>query len=59
MINISYCNDKCPTGIAARDKFLNRIGSAFDAAIDFRYFMEACFKTCPYKSAHCKGKSGA
>lgn len=52
MMDITYCNDKCSIGKAARDEFLAMNNSAFDAAFDFRYFTENCFKRCPFKSEH-------
>jgi hypothetical protein len=51
-LNISYCNDVCPIGKAARDEFLKINNSAYDAAIDFRFFTDNCFKTCHNKAVH-------
>lgn len=51
-MNIVYCNDECPIGRAMRDKFLNENNSAYDAAMDFRFFVDKCFVDCPYKAAH-------
>lgn len=51
-MDITYCNDICSKGKAARDKFLNDNNSAFDAAIDFWHFTDECFKSCPYKAIH-------
>ena len=53
-MDISYCNDVCSIGKAARDKFLDINNSAFDAAADFRFFTENCFKACPFKTEHSK-----
>lgn len=53
-MDITYCNDECPIGKAARDEFLNLNNSAYDAAMDFRFFTDNCFKTCPYKAIHLK-----
>lgn len=53
-MDITYCNDECPIGKAARNKFLNLNNSAYDAAIDFWAFTDICFKTCPYKTIHLK-----
>lgn len=53
-MDITYCNDYCPIGRAARDEFLNINNSAFDAAFDFRHFTANCFKTCYYKDKHYK-----
>ena len=51
MQDIMYCYEHCKIGKAASDTFLELNNSAFDAAIDFRCFVENCFKTCPYKQA--------
>ena len=48
-MNIGYCNDSCKIGQAASKECLESNNSAFDAALDFRFFVENCFKTCPYK----------
>ena len=53
-MDITYCNDECPIGKAARDEFLDLNNSAYDAAMDFRFFTDNCFKTCPYKDIHLK-----
>lgn len=51
-MDITYCNDICPIGIAAREAFLEANNSAFDAAFDFRHFTDNCFKTCRFKDRH-------
>jgi hypothetical protein len=51
-LDITYCNTNCPTGIAAREKFLAINNSVFDAAIDFNFFVNDCSKTCPYQKEH-------
>lgn len=51
-MNIVYCNDKCPIGRTMRDKLLNENNSAYDAAMDFRFFVDKCFMDCPYKAEH-------
>ena len=51
-MNIRYCNEHCCIGQAAKEKFLDVNNSAIDAAMDFRFFIDNCFKTCPHKSAH-------
>lgn len=51
-MDITYCNDECSIGRAARDEFLAINNSAFDAAFDFRRFVNNCVKTCPHKDAH-------
>jgi hypothetical protein len=53
-LDITYCNNNCTIGIAARDKFLAQNNSVFDAAFDFNCFVENCFKSCPHKEAHMK-----
>ena len=53
-MDITYCNDKCPIGIEARNKFLNENNSAYGAAVSFNFFTEKCFKTCPHKAEHMK-----
>lgn len=55
-MDIAYCNNNCNIGRAARDRFLEINNSAFDAATDFRFFTENCFKTCPHKEAHIEGE---
>lgn len=51
-MDITYCNEKCTIGIAARDEFLDINNSVFDAAIAFRFFTKNCFKTCPHRAEH-------
>lgn len=51
-MDITYCNNECTIGIAAREKFLDLNNSAYDAAIDFWAFTDNCFKTCPHKAEH-------
>lgn len=51
-MDITYCNNKCAIGMAARDRFLAVNSSVFDAAVDFNYFAEQCFNTCPHKTEH-------
>jgi hypothetical protein len=53
-MDITYCNDKCQIGKAAREVFLDINNSAYDAAIDFNFFTDNCYRTCPYKAEHCK-----
>ena len=55
-LNIKYCNNRCQKGIEARNKFLNDQNSAYDAALDFTWFTEKCFETCPYKDKHAEEK---
>ncbi len=52
MADFEYCNQKCSVGKAASQKCLDENESISDAAIDFWYFVEECFKTCPYKDKH-------
>jgi hypothetical protein len=51
-MNIVYCNEKCPIGIRMKNKFLNENNSAYDAAMDFRFFVDKCFIDCPHKAEH-------
>ena len=51
-MNLDYCHNDCPIGKAASDLFLDMNNSAFDAAFDFRHFVENCLKSCPYKDMH-------
>ena len=53
-MNISYCDKICPLGSKKSEEFLDKNNSVFDAAIDFTYFVEECFKTCPYREYHIK-----
>jgi hypothetical protein len=55
-MDFTYCNDECPKGIEARNKFLKRYNSAYDAITDFRLFVKDCSKTCPYKEMHDKSE---
>jgi hypothetical protein len=52
MVNFDYCNKECPVGIKAGRECLADNESVSDAVIDFWYFIEECFKTCPYKDKH-------
>ena len=51
-INRAYCDKKCEIGTKQSEKFLKENNSAFDAAMDFVFFTDECFKTCPYKEQH-------
>jgi hypothetical protein len=53
-MNITYCNNECIIGKLVREKLLKENNSVFDAAFDFNYFAENCFKSCTYKEAHIK-----
>ena len=44
-----FCFDNCPIGREAKQKFLDENNSAYDAAIDFRLFVEECKKSCKIK----------
>ena len=48
-INLNFCDTECPIGKRAKEELLNRRNSAFDAAIDFNYFIDECRETCPFK----------
>ena len=54
--DIKYCYEHCSIGKEASSKYLELNSSVFDAAIDFQYFTENCFKICPYKQAHINKK---
>lgn len=56
-MDINYCNKKCTIGQAASNKFLDINNSAYDAAMDFRFFVDNCFKTCPHKAEHVKAQT--
>ena len=49
ILDISYCYEKCLLGQAAVEDFLNKNSSVFDAATDFRLFVESCSESCPFK----------
>lgn len=51
-MNITYCNEICPIGKAAKEYFLNANNSAYDAVFDMHRFVENCFNACPFKGAH-------
>ena len=53
-MNIAYCDKNCPIGKLKSTEFLDKNNSAYDAALDFMWFTEECFKTCPYKEMHTK-----
>ena len=55
---MEYCDTQCSKGIEARNKFLDSRNSAYDAAMDFMWFTEECFKTCPHKDKHLKVNKG-
>ncbi len=51
-MNITYCDKNCLIGKEKSKEFLDSNNSAYDAAMDFMWFVEECFKTCPYKDKH-------
>lgn len=51
-LNITYCYEQCPVGRAASEEFLNTNNSVFGAAMEFQYFTENCFNTCPNKQVN-------
>ena len=55
-MNITYCDEQCPLGIKKSKEFLDNNNSAYDAALDFVWFAEKCFETCPYKDKHTEEK---
>jgi hypothetical protein len=48
-LDISYCFKKCLLGQATAEDILNKNHSVFDAASEFRFFIERCSKNCPFK----------
>lgn len=50
-MDYTYCYKYCEKGKTEADKILASSDSVSDAAIDFNYFVEDCFETCPYKEA--------
>lgn len=46
-----YCYKECGRGQIEADHLLKTSDSIRDAVIDFEYFIENCFKTCPYREA--------
>lgn len=55
-MNISYCYEQCQVGKAAAEKFLKENNSVIDAATDFGFFTDKCYKTCQYKEKHQENK---
>lgn len=53
-VDIAYCNKECCVGKEMSRKLLEEENSAHDAAINFVFFTEKCFDTCPYKNEHKK-----
>ena len=53
-MNIAYCDKNCPIGKEKSRELLDSSNSAYDAALDFMWFTEECFKTCPRKEVHIK-----
>lgn len=48
-MNLNFCDTKCSIGRKTKEELLDKRNSAFDAAIDFNYFIDECRKTCPFK----------
>lgn len=48
-MNGTYCYEKRTIGKQAAKEILAESESVSDAAIDFHYFIEKCYKNCPYK----------
>ena len=48
-MDLNFCSIECEKGRKAVSKFLLKNNSAYDAFIDFKYFIEECIKTCPYR----------
>lgn len=51
-MDITYCCKECNIGKETSKKLLEENNSAHDAAMDFVFFTERCFYTCPYKKEH-------
>lgn len=51
-MNFDYCYKKCKLGKSKSAHLLAINNSAYDAAIDFRFFVDECYKTCPHKDQH-------
>lgn len=49
-MNFMYCLKTCKKGQEASKKFLDENNSAFDAVIDFQFFTDDCYNTCPFKA---------
>jgi hypothetical protein len=49
ILDISYCYEKCLLGRAKAEDFIYKNNSVFDAATDFRFFVESCLESCPFK----------
>ena len=50
-MDYTYCYKYCERGKAEANKILADSESVSDAVIDFNYFAEDCFNTCPCKEA--------
>ena len=48
-MSITYCNEGCPIGKAAKEVFLNLNNSVYDAVFDFNCFVDNCYSRCPFK----------
>ncbi len=48
--DITYCGECCEIGKVAKEECLANNNSVFDAASDFWYFTENCFKTCSHNN---------
>lgn len=55
-MNLEYCNEVCQIGKQKSKEFINKNNSFYDAAVDFRFFVDSCFKTCPYKEMYDKSE---
>jgi hypothetical protein len=47
---MKHCIDKCPVGQQKYKDLLEAYNSIYEAVIRFRFFVEDCSKTCPYKN---------
>lgn len=44
-----FCIKSCPLGKKKSKELLDKNNSVYDAAMDMRFFVEECLKTCPHK----------
>jgi Fe-S-cluster-containing dehydrogenase component len=51
-----YCIKDCPLGIEKSKELLDKANSVYDAAMDMRFFVDECIKTCPHKDKFSKTK---
>ena len=52
--NIRFCGEYCKIGKEKSKEFLDSNNSAYDAALDFMWFVDKCFINCSHKDKHNK-----